>query len=229
MNRFELVSGKSKYKERYNMPKTKPFDEYWKEYEEWFAEHHHVYLTEVDAIRHFIPRDGKGIEIGIGTGRFAIPFGIKEGIEPSRAMKKFAEHKGLKVYDGVAEELPLSDHSYDFALMVTTICFVDDILKSFYEVYRILNREGFIIVGLVDKNSPLGKEYEKIKDQNKFYREALFYSTDEVLDYLRKARFKIVEIIQTVFGELNTVAEIQPFIEGYGEGGFVVIKAKKLV
>jgi len=211
------------------MPKTKPFDEYWKEYEEWFAEHHHVYLTEVDAIRHFIPKDGKGIEIGIGTGRFAIPFGIKEGIEPSRAMKKFAEHKGLKVYDGVAEELPLSDHSYDFALMVTTICFVDDMLKSFLEVNRILKSEGIFIIGSVDKNSPLGKEYEKIKDQNKFYGEAVFYSTDEVLDYLRNTGFKVNEIVQTVFSRLESIGEFQPIKQGYGEGGFVVIKAKKLV
>jgi hypothetical protein len=81
------------------MPITKPFDEYWKEYEEWLAEPHHIYLTEVDAIRHFIPVNIRGIEIGIGTGRFALPFCIKEGIEPSQAMKKSAERKGLKVYD----------------------------------------------------------------------------------------------------------------------------------
>jgi hypothetical protein len=33
---------------------------------------------------------------------------------------------------------------------------------------------------------------------------------------------------QTVFGDLESIQEIQPFKEGYGEGGFVTIKATKL-
>lgn len=209
------------------MPRIKPFDQYGKEYEQWFAEHHHVYLTEVDAIRHFIPRDSKGIEIGIGTGKYAIPFGIREGIEPSRVMKKLAANKGLKVYDGVAEKLPLSDHSYDFVLMVTTICFVDDIPKSFQEVLRILKPGGMLIIGMVDRKSKSSKIYGKIKGHNRFYKYATFYSTDEVLSYLQRAGFGHTEIIQTIFGKLESIWEIQLYKKGYGEGGFVVIKAKK--
>jgi ubiquinone/menaquinone biosynthesis C-methylase UbiE len=209
------------------MARTEPFDKYLNEYEDWFIEHRFVYESELEAVRHFIPVNKKGIEIGIGTGRFAIPFAIKEGVEPSASMQEFALQKGLKVYEGTAEELPLADESYDFALMVTTICFVDDIGKAFKEVKRILKPGGSFIIGLVDKNSPLGKIYEKMKERNKFYRIATFYSVDEVKDYLGSNGFKDIETIQTVFGELTEIKEVQPFKEGYGQGGFVVICATR--
>jgi len=207
------------------MARTEPFDKYLNEYEEWFFEHRFVYESELEAVRHFIPAGKKGIEIGIGTGRFALPFGIKEGVEPSASMRKFVVQKGLTVYEGTAEEIPLPNESYDYALMVTTICFVDDIGKAFKEVKRILKLGGSFIIGLVDKKSNLGKVYEKMKEQNKFYRIATFYSVDEVKDYLGSNGFKDIEIIQTVFGELSNIKSIQHFKKGYGEGGFVVICA----
>jgi hypothetical protein len=80
---------------------------------------------------------------------------------------------------------------------------------------------------LVDKKSNLGKVYEKMKEQNKFYRIATFYSVDEVKDYLGTNGFKDIEVIQTVFGELSNIKSIQHFKKGYGEGGFVVISATR--
>jgi ubiquinone/menaquinone biosynthesis C-methylase UbiE len=209
------------------MARTEPFDKYLNEYEEWFKENKYVYESELMAVGHYIPKDKKGIEIGIGTGRFAVPFGIREGVEPSAIMSNFTSRRGLKVYDGIAEDLPLADKSYDFALMVTTICFVDDVLKSFREINRILEPGGNIIIGLVDRESPLGKIYQEMKEQNVFYRHATFYSTTEVIDYLKKCDFKEIETIQTVFGDLLKIDKVQSYKTGYGEGGFVVINAVK--
>lgn len=209
------------------MPKTQPFDEYLNDYEVWFEEHRFVYLSEVEALRHFIPEDKKGIEIGMGTGRFALPFGIKEGVEPSPVMRAFATQLGFTVHEGVAEDLPLADESFNFALMVTTVCFVDDIVKSFREIHRILKPDGVFIIGMVDRSTPLGREYEKIKNENKFYRVATFYSTDEVIIYLKQNGFGNIDIVQTIFGDMKSIQAIQPFKTGYGEGGFVAIKSKK--
>ncbi|HQF42869.1 MAG TPA: class I SAM-dependent methyltransferase [Ignavibacteriaceae bacterium] len=209
------------------MARTKPFDDYLNEYEEWFEQFKFVYESELQAVNHFIPKNKKGIEIGIGTGRFALPLKISEGIEPSKNMREFSLQKGLKVYDGVAENLPLDNDSYDFVLMVTTICFVDDIKKAFAEVKRILKPGGIFIIGLVDKNSPLGKTYEKLKDSNKFYRYATFYSVEEVRILLEKTGFVNVEFVQTVFGELSEIKSVQHYKTGHGEGGFVVIRVEK--
>ena len=209
------------------MARTEPFDKYLDEYETWFKRNLYVYRSEVEAVRNFIPNKRKGIEIGVGTGRFAIPLRIKEGVEPSETMRNYSLRLGLTVYNGTAENLPVEDESYDFVLMVTTICFIDDVAKSFSEVKRILKPGGSFIIGLVDKNSPLGKMYEEMKEQNKFYRYATFYSTDEIRSFLIENKFHNIEIVQTVFGNLDEIKNIQLFKEGYGEGGFVVIKATK--
>ncbi len=145
------------------MARTEPFDKYLKDYENWFEKKEHVYKSELKAVGHFIPKDKKGVEIGIGSGRFALPFNINIGVEPSTTMRNYSIKYGLKVYDGIAENLPLKDANYDFALMVTTICFIDDVKKAFLEVKRILKSGGAFIIGFIDKNSSIGKIYERLK------------------------------------------------------------------
>jgi len=210
------------------MAKTKPFDEHLNEYEQWFSDNRYAYESELEAIRNILPEKGKGIEIGIGSGVFAAPLGIIEGIEPSGVMREKAAERGLHVIDGVAENLPLADKSYDFALMVTTICFVDDISRSFAEAHRILKDDGFLVLGFVDKESPVGKLYLSLKNKSIFYKDARFYSTEEVYRVLWENDFTIISTHQTVFGLLEQINEIQETENGYGKGSFVVIKAKKL-
>ena len=208
------------------MPKTKPFDENYEQYEEWFENNKYAYLSELKAVKHFIPEDKRGIEIGIGSGKFAVPLGIKIGVDPSKAMAKLARERGLKVYIGVGEKLPFESSSFDFALMVTAICFLDDVEKSFSEVKRILKPGGSFIIGFVDKQSALGKQYLRYKNENVFYKIAEFFSTKQVIEILKNTGFKNFEIVQTVFGELSSINKIQNFKEGFGKGGFVVIKSK---
>ena len=153
---------------------------------------------------------------------------IKDGIDPSLPMRKMAKERGLNVIDGVAENLPYADKSTDFALMVTTICFVDDVKKAFQEVFRVLKNKGSFIIGFVDKNSPLGEIYLKNKDKSLFYKDAVFYSTEEVYRYLWETDFTIEKTYQTVFGILDEITEEQKFLTGYGKGSFVVIKAIKI-
>ena len=90
-------------------------------------------------------------------------------------MAEISRLKGIDVIDGVAENLPCRDNSFDFALMVTTICFVDDALKSLQEIYRILKPGGFCIIGFVDKDSSIGKLYEKNRQMSRFYKEVTFF------------------------------------------------------
>lgn len=209
------------------MAKTSPFDEYSEDYEKWFDFNKYAYQSEIKAINHFIPDDGKGIEIGIGSGLFARPLGIKNGIEPSPQMRKLAQERGLNVYGGIAENVPVEDSVFDYALFVTTICFVDDIEKSLKEVMRILKPKGRVIIGFVDKNSHIGKVYQANKQFSTFYKEASFYSSEEIKNQLQNKGFQNIEFVQTLFGELKSIDEVQDFKQGYGEGSFVVVKAEK--
>lgn len=209
------------------MAKTKPFDEHLAEYEQWFSDNHYVFESELEAIRNAMPGAGKGVEIGVGSGIFAVPLGINDGIEPSKNMRDKARERGLHVISGVAENLPLVDGSYDVALMVTTVCFVDDIGRAFSEVYRILKEDGHFIIGFVDRDSPVGRHYLSFKEKSIFYKEATFYSTEEIFKHLRDNNFTVKSTFQTVFGLLDEINRVQVAEKGYGKGSFVVIEAKK--
>ena len=209
------------------MAKIEPFERHNVKYEEWFEKNVFAYKSELQAIRYLLPKKGTGLEIGVGTGRFAVPLGIRVGIEPSRAMRQMARKKGIEVVDGVAEALPFDDCQFDFALMVTTICFVDDIEASFKEALRVIKHAGFFINGFVDRNSSLGKFYQKHRAKNVFYKIATFYSVDEIIPYLKKAGFRNLTFTQTIFHALEEIKEVETIKEGYGEGSFVVVSGMK--
>ena len=209
------------------MAKIKPFEKYTIRYEDWFERNKFVYRSELQAIRIQLPEKGEGVEIGVGTGRFAAPLGIKHGVEPSAKMREIAKQGGIDVIDGEAEKLPFEDSRFDYLLMVTTICFLDDILGSLKEAYRVIRPGGCIIIGFVDSSSPLGKQYLRHKNESVFYKIATFYSSDEVASFLERAGFTDLQFCQTIFHGLTGIRDLEPVKEGCGEGSFVVIKAKK--
>jgi SAM-dependent methyltransferase len=207
------------------MPKIESFEKYSKEYDDWFIKNKDVYWAELNIIKRFIPVDGFGVEIGVGSGRFAVPLGIKIGVEPSRRMADISKNRGIQVYLAVAEQLPFYNKTFDFILMITTICFVDDVVQSFHEANRILKNHGFLVVGFVDKGSELGRRYQAKRKRSKFYRDATFYSVSEVIAGLKEAKFMDIEIKQTVFSGASE--PIDTIENDYGNGSFVVIKAVK--
>ena len=209
-----------------NLINMNVFEEKAVEYDEWFETHKWVYQSEVEAIRKFIPKTGEGVEIGVGTGRFSIPFGIKVGIEPARAMAEIARKRGIHVYEAKAETLPFQDNSFDFALMVTTLCFLEDPFQALKEIKRILKPTGKIIIGMLDENLPLGKRYEEKRKESKFYEDAKFYTVNQVLDWLKKLRFDNLQTVQTIFKNPDKIQSLEPIEEGFGKGLFVVILAE---
>jgi len=203
------------------------FDNFALEYDKWFDNHEIEYEQELKAIRKFLPKEGKGVEIGAGTGRFSQPLGISLGIEPSKAMREIANSRGVHTIGGTAEALPIEDDFYDFALLVTTVCFLEEPEIAFKEVYRILKAEGIIIVGLIDKDSKLGKQYEEKKSESKFYINANFHSVLEIQKKLENAGFSNIECVQAILpADINE--NYKPEVKlGYGEGSFVVLRGQK--
>jgi ubiquinone/menaquinone biosynthesis C-methylase UbiE len=209
------------------MNQNNVFDEYAEEYDKWFNVHTLVYQSEVRAVKMLLPQNGKGVEIGAGTGRFSVQFGITVGVEPSEAMAEIARSRGITIYDSKAENLPFDDNVFDFVLMVTTICFLEDPLQALKEIRRILRPAGKIIIGMLDKDSPLGKLYETKKNDSKFYRYAKFYTVKQVLKWLNVSGYTHIKTLQTIFHNPEAITTIEPLREGYGEGLFVVVSADK--
>ncbi len=197
------------------------------QYDSWYDNHHYAYLSELAALKRVVPKKGIGLEIGSGTGRFAGPLGIKCALEPSEAMRKIAQGRGVYAVPGYGEKLNLKDSYFDYAALIVTICFVKKPEKVIAETKKVLKPNGRIIIGMVDKRSLLGKYYNKKKSI--FYKSAHFYSVPEIVDMLKKAgfdRFKYYQTLSKKPGDLNSVEKP---IKGYGKGGFVVISAKKIV
>lgn len=211
------------------MKKHLAFDEHVEEYESWFDTYPFVFQSEVEALREMLPEGAElsGIEVGLGTGRFSKALSIKEGVEPSVPMREIAIKRGIEIMDGVAEELPYADLRFDFVLMAFCISYFDELQQPFKEAFRVLKKDGCLIIGFLDKDSPIGKEYEQRKSGSIFYKHANFYSVEKVQRELKNAGFRHLEIIQTLFHPLEEINELEHSRPGYGEGSFVVIRADK--
>jgi len=197
------------------------------EYDEWFNQNPLVYASELEALKLLLPTCHLGLEVGVGSGRFAVPLGFSVGIEPATAMGKLASARGIQVVNGVAEVLPFARNTFDCVLLVTTVCFLDALPACFAEIYRVLQMHGCVLIGLIDNQSPLGKTYENRSHNSRFYQHAHFRSVDEIALHLQQAGFGNFQFSQTLFQPLDKLSKKEPVKSGYGTGAFVVVRASK--
>lgn len=205
------------------------FDQNVEEYEKWYEDHEAIYQSELEAIReHFseLPENLRGIEVGLGTGRFSEPLGIKEGVEPSESMSARASKRGIETIHAVAEQLPYGDLQFDFVLFVT-ICYLSDIGMAFREAHRVLKRGGAVIIGFLDKSGDIAQAYKEKGARSKFFSNARFYRPEYIETIMKECGFKDIVFNQTLFGKMEEIDRLQSPMAGYGQGSFVVVKGVK--
>jgi len=205
----------------------KIFDRYYKKYDAWYDKNEFAYLSELKAIRKVLPKRGKGLEIGVGTGRFAQALGIGSGVDPSKNMIEIARKRGVNVKLGYGERLPFKNTAFDYAAVIITICFTKNPEKVLKEAYRVLKTKGKIIIGIVDKDSFLGKFYQKKKSA--FYKKAVFFGVKDIVDLLGSAGFSKFSYYQTLYDFPDEIRSVQKPQKGFGRGGFVVISGEKTI
>jgi len=212
-----------------NSYRFRDFETFVKRYDVWFEEHRAAFLSELRAVRTALPKGfGLGLEVGVGTGRFAAPLGIQIGLDPAVSCLYMAKKRGVQVVAGVGEELPFRTGTFDVLLIIVAFCFLKEPDRALEEAKRVLRPGGSIIIGIIDKESFLGRLYELKKARGAlFYRDAIFYTPEEVKAMLEAHGFKNVRFIQTLFGPLDQVRDVQEAREGHGEGSFVVIRAER--
>lgn len=209
--------------------KVEVFEKYSSEYEYWFEENKFLYLSEIEALKMAIPAGSKGLEVGVGSGRFAKPLGILFGVEPSDTMAQIARDRGINVYKGVAENLPFQDEKFDFVLLAVTICFVNDPEKSLAEAKRVMKKGSKLIVAIVDKNSELGRLYLERQSNSVFYKNARFFSSEEVIELFNKIGIRFTGAFQVLFDRnVKDLNYVQKPESGYGRGAFVVLIGEKI-
>jgi ubiquinone/menaquinone biosynthesis C-methylase UbiE len=208
---------------RIEMARQNVFEERSEEYDQWFDENPVIYQTELKILREAVPSEGKGLEIGVGSGRFAAPLSIAHGVDPAPSMLKIAKERGIQVQVGQAESLPYGDGEFDYAAIITSLCFISDPKKALREARRVLKPGGKLILAILDRESPMGKLYQSSKEEDPYYRHASFHSADEVIRLLKQTGYEKITCRQTLRN--MPVEEVQEPVDGHGEGGFVVICA----
>ncbi|NCD11512.1 MAG: class I SAM-dependent methyltransferase [Epsilonproteobacteria bacterium] len=178
------------------------FSGYANEYDAWFDKHTTFYKKEMDCVKKLIGSALGGLDIGAGSGRFSLKPAIVCGVEPSFPMRLLAEKRGIHVVDGLAEKLPFEAMLFPFALMINSLCFIQNPEQALREAFRVLQKNGFLVVGFIDKLSDLGQSYEARKETSLFYRNATFFSREEVMNLALKVGFDAyrVEREETDFG-----------------------------
>lgn len=204
------------------------FEEHTARYDRWFDRHRAAYRSELAAVRAALPeRSGPGLEIGVGSGRFAAPLGIRFGVDPSPSMLRLARERGVAAAGGVAEALPVRAGGVELVLMVTTVCFLDDDEAAASEMHRVLRPGGRAAIGFVDAESHLGERYREQRSTNPFYRGARFVSPGQVVALLRAHGFGDPIFFQTLRGDPERMERPEPVERGHGDGGFVVVVAQR--
>lgn len=85
-----------------------------------------------------------------------------------------AKGRGIEVVKGAGEKLPFRDRTFGGALLIVTLCFVDDPSEVLGESKRVLMDDGSIILGLILKESPWARFYEEGRVDS-LYKIARFY------------------------------------------------------
>jgi ubiquinone/menaquinone biosynthesis C-methylase UbiE len=199
------------------------FEKTWKSYDEWFDGHQALYQTELTALKKVVP-SGAGLEIGVGTGRFAAPLGVRFGLDPAIHMLQLAKKRGLLVVQGLGESLPFKDESFDFIQIIFVIEFVDDLVSFLREAVRTVRRNGALILGFIDRDSLWGQYYARDPAQRRNFHPP---SAEEAVRILNKVGLEFREARQTLFQCPPDLSKKENAKPGFGQGGFVVLLAAK--
>jgi ubiquinone/menaquinone biosynthesis C-methylase UbiE len=202
-------------------------------YDSWYEnDGKFIFETEVRAIQELIrpSQTGPCIEIGIGSGRFAERLEINYGIDPAIELLKIAGRKRINVVQGIGEFLPFKANCFSTVFIIATLSFVNSVPGVLYEANRILKNDGSLIVGFIPSTGSWGKVYKRKKEaDHPFYRNATFYSYEQLETEMETTGFSVINIVSTLLQQPDEVNMVEQPEHGLlPESGFIIIHAEKM-
>ncbi|NPB00534.1 MAG: class I SAM-dependent methyltransferase [Crenarchaeota archaeon] len=176
------------------------FDRNVMRYDAWYLNNIDIATRELELVRSF-RLEGRGVEIGSGTCFFTKIHRYCIGIDSSLEMCKVCKKKyDIDVVNCVGELLPIRDSSIDYAMIIVTICFVDDYRKVIREVYRCLKDRSKLLICIVPRESSIGRRYveKKLIGNTIFYVFARLFTSGEIVSALLDEGFIFVESRSTL-------------------------------
>ena len=212
--------------------KIRVFHEHADRYDSWFVSDKGkiLFQNELKAVKKVIRgiAIGDSVELGVGTGEFAVNLNIGLGIDPAWNALKYAKRRGIEVIQGIAEQTPFRENIFDTVFIIVSICYVKSPTDTVKEAYRILRNNGYLIIGFIDRESPWGEFYlHKKRSGHVFYKPANFYTFDEIQELLRRNGFKIIKVVSIIRQKPTDSPKIEEPILGRDKASFIVILALK--
>ena len=212
---------------------TEPFDDFVEAYDRWYdePEGRAILEAELACLRRVAGGfDGRWLEVGVGTGRFASNLGIGEGVDSSGEMLRPALARGVVATLAKAESLPHGNGVFDGVLMALALCFIQDAKQALLESFRVLRPKGTLLIGVVPAESPWGELYAKKKAAgHPVYRHARFRTIAETIQLVEEAGFVLQQTACTLFWPPEGKPEPEILVENgsNGKAGFVALRFMK--
>jgi ubiquinone/menaquinone biosynthesis C-methylase UbiE len=183
------------------------FNRYAADYDRWFDANPEIFASQSALLHTIIPEEGTGLEVGVGSGRFASSLGIRHGIDPSPDLLTMARNRGVETVLGAGEFLPYRPAVFDYLLMMTVICFIEDIDRSFHEAFRVIRSRGTLIIGFLEKGGEVALPEQARHQGGRFLQHAVFRSVDAVMTALRTAGFSRCTLVENLHGFCIIIAQ----------------------
>lgn len=187
------------------------FDKEARSYDDWYKTKLGGFVDEIETIailNHFdITKIKRILDVGCGTGNYSIKLAKKGfevvGVDISTEMLNIAMEKSnnmclpIKFIRCDARQLPFPENYFDAALSVATFEFVSEPLAVLGEMFRVIKKDGKIVIGFINKDSEWGKLYLSQDFQQKtVFRYANLFTKQEI-STLRSN--ELIEIIETLY------------------------------
>jgi SAM-dependent methyltransferase len=201
-----------------------------KDYDGWYesAEGAAIFAAEIRCLHLAAPRiDGRWLEIGVGTGRFASGLNVANGVDLSTPMLRLAAARNISAVVGTGQQLPYRTGTLAGVLMVATLCFVGDAGSVLQECRRVLRPRGALLIGHIPADSLWGHSYiEKGERGHPIYSHARLITISQVLSLAQEAGFGLDSAASTLFWMPDSKPKRPArIVAGVREGaGFVALR-----
>ncbi len=130
---------------------------------------------------------GRLLSVGCGTGIIEEEIRKKGNevicLEPSPEIIEYAR-KRIDVVEGYAEKMPFKEHSFDGVFFITSLEFVDDYRKAIEESYRVMKKNGILIIMMLNFSS---NYFKKAYEKDGYIRKNIKHVDKEAItNYVRK-------------------------------------------
>ncbi len=168
---------------------TEIFDDWPEKYDQWFESSIGRLVREYEG-RLFLEmtRPGQGeriLDVGCGTGIFTLDLlaagsrvtGLELSLPMLRRAGKKAAGRPFHMVQGDMRALPFADASFDKAVSVTAIEFLEDARGGIAELFRVTRPGGLVVVASLNSLSPwAARRKAAAKEGHVIFRHACFRS-----------------------------------------------------